>query len=144
MTLTRLRQMLRTGVRGFLRQESGSGQFEHAIAALCFLTIICGTMELCSAGYTYTVLADAANEGARYAMFNSSDQTGAINLTKQYAGARLHNVSNMNVSVSYPDGTTTAPARVAVNVSYNYVPYLSVFMTNPPAMHAFAEARIVR
>jgi Flp pilus assembly protein TadG len=128
----------------FLNQESGTGQFEHSIAVLCFLAVIFGMMELCSAGYTYTVLADAANEGARYAMFNSADQTGAINTTKQYAAASLHKVSSINVSVTYPDGTTTAPARVAVNVNYSYVPYLGAFMTNPPAMHAFAEARIVR
>jgi len=128
---------------GFLKHETGSMSSEFAVAVMCLLTIIFGTMELCSAGYSYTVLADAANEGVHYAILNSSDETGAVNTVKKYATATFHDVSKIGVSVTYPDGTVTPPSRVAISVSYQYVPYLSIFMAKPPTMHAYAEGRMV-
>jgi Flp pilus assembly protein TadG len=132
------------GSSNFLKHETGSVYVEYSIALMCFLTILFGTMELCSASYTYTVLADAANEGVHFAMLNSSDETGALNTVKTYAASTFHDVSEINVSVTYPDGTATPPNRVAVSVSYQYVPYLNLFMSNPPTMHAYAEGRLVR
>jgi Flp pilus assembly protein TadG len=128
---------------GFLKHETGSALIEFSISLLFFLVIIFAAMELCSAAYTYTVLADAANEGVHYAIRNSSDETGAISRVKGYATSSFHNVSNINVSVTYPDGAATPPNRIAVSVSYPYVPYLGIVMNNPPTMHAFAEGRMV-
>jgi Flp pilus assembly protein TadG len=127
---------------GFLKHEIGAVAVEFSVALSCFLMIIFVTMELCSAAYTYTVLAEAANEGVHYAVLNSADQTGAVNTVKHYASCTLHDVSQIAVSVTYPDGTTTPLSRVAVSVSYQYVPYLSSFMTNPPTMSAYAEGRL--
>lgn len=127
-----------------LKHESGSAALEYSAAAACFLALILGTLEVCSATYSYTVLADAANEGVHYAMLNSTDETGAVNVVKKYASATLHDVSDIDVSIEYPDGTTTAPSRVSVSVSYQYIPYLNTVMSNPPTMHAFAEGRLVR
>lgn len=128
----------------FLKNETGSVYVEFTLALMLFLVILFGTMELCSAAYTYTVLADAANEGVHFAMLNSSDEAGAVNTVQTYAASTLHDVSNIHISVTYPDGTATPPNRVAVSVSYSYVPYLGIFMTNPPTMHAYAEGRTVR
>jgi Flp pilus assembly protein TadG len=138
----RLRHIGRSA--GFLKHETGSVYVEFSVALMCFLTILFGTMELCSAAYTYTVLAGAANEGVHYAMLNSSDETGAVNTVKKYAASTFHDVSQINIAVTYPDSTATPPNRVAVSVSYLYVPYLSLFMSNPPTMHAYAEGRTVR
>jgi Flp pilus assembly protein TadG len=127
-----------------LKQQSGAISLEYSVSALVFLVLLLGILEICSATYTYTVLADAANEGVHYAVLNSADQDGAVTTVKNYAKSSLHDTSNINVAVSYPDGTTSPPSRVAVSVSYDYVPYLSTFMSNPPTMHAFAEGRLVR
>ena len=127
-----------------LKRECGSLSLEYSISALAFLVLILGILEVCSATYTYTVLADAANEGVHFAMLNSSDEAGAVATVKDYAKNTLHNISGMDVAVTYPDGVSTAPARVAVSVSYRYVPYVSTFMKDPPTMHAFAEGRLVR
>jgi len=117
---------------------------ELSLVFMCALTITFAAVELSSAAYTYTVLADAANDGVHYAIINSSDTTGmAAQTVRTYASNALHDMSRINVSVTYPDGTTTPPARVAVSVSYQYVPYLGSLMRNPPTMHAFAEGRIV-
>jgi len=125
------------------KNEAGTMFVEYSVAAALFLTIAFSLMELCSAGYTYTVLADAANEGVHYAMLNSTDEAGAINAVKGYAGNSMHDISKLNVAVAYPDGASTPPNRIAINVSYQYVPYLNLVMNNPPTMHAFAEGRMV-
>ena len=145
MRILRIQQQYRHIVAsaGFLKPETGSVYVEFSIALLFFLIIIFAIMELCSAAYTYTVLADAANEGVHYAILNSSDETGAINTVKGYAASTFHDVSKINVSVTYPDGAATPPDRVAVSVSYLYVPYLGIVMNNPPTMHAYAEGRTV-
>ena len=127
-----------------LKQESGAISFEYSVSALAFVILLLGILEVCSATYTYTVLADAANEGVHYAMLNSADEDGAVTTVKDYAKSSLHDASRINVAVSYPDGTTSPPSRVAVTVTYAYVPYVSTFLSNPPTMHAFAEGRLVR
>jgi Flp pilus assembly protein TadG len=127
----------------FFRQESGSLMVELAVTLMFFFTVIFGSMELCSAAYSYTVLADAANEGLHYAVRNSADQAGAVNTVKSYATSTLHDTSRINVSVTYPDGPSTPPNRVAVSVSYQYVPYVGWILPNPPTMHAYAEGRMV-
>jgi Flp pilus assembly protein TadG len=115
---------------------------EIAISILTVLTVIFMTIELSGAIYTYVVLADAANEGVRYAIVHSGDTTGTISIVKTYAAYSIHDVSKMSVAVTYPDGSAVPPNRVALTVTYNYVPYLN-FMTSPPVMHAYAVSRLV-
>jgi Flp pilus assembly protein TadG len=129
--------------RRFAREERGTVLVELAISLLIILTILFATLELCGAVYTYTVLANAANEGVRYAIVHSSDSTGAADRVRTYAAYSMHDVSAMVVSVTYPDGSATPPNRVAVSVSYQYVPYLGNFMANPPTMAAYSEGRLV-
>lgn len=128
---------------GFAREERGAALVEMAISILVILTILFSTLELCSAVYTYTVLADAANEGVRYAIVHSSDSSGAANQVRTYAAYSLQDMSAMVVAVTYPDGSATPPNRIAVSVCYQYVPYLGNFMANPPTMSAYAEGRLV-
>jgi Flp pilus assembly protein TadG len=125
------------------QDESGQGQIEFALTILTVLVVLFMTIEFCSAIYTYVVLSDAANEGLRYAIVNSSDTggAGAIAKVNTYAANSLHDMSNMQVSVQYPDGQTP-PGRVEITVSYPYLPYLG-FMGSPPTMHAYAEGRLV-
>lgn len=130
-------------IQRLLRQESGSTMIELSVTLMFFFTVIFGTMELCSAAYSYTVLADAVNEGVHYAILNSGDQPGAVQTVKTYATETLHDVSAINVSVTYPDGDNTPPNRVAVAVSYQYLPYVGWIIPNPPTMHAYAEGRMV-
>jgi TadE-like protein len=115
---------------------------EFSISILLVLTILFSTCELCTLIYTYAVMSDAANEGVRYAVVHSSDSAGAITRVKMYAALSLHNVANIAVSVTYPDGTAVPPSRIAVSVTYHYVPYLN-FMSNPPTISAYAQGRLM-
>ena len=130
-------------VRGFRKQQGGATLVEFAVSILLVLTVLFSTIELCSAVYTYTVIADAANEGVRYAIVHSSDSAGAVSKVKAYAAYTLHDVSKIAVAVTYPDGSAVPPNRVAVSVTYQYIPYLNTFMANPPTMSAYAQGRLV-
>jgi Flp pilus assembly protein TadG len=93
--------------------------------------------------YTYSVLADAANEGVRYAIVHSGgDPTGTEAKVKAFATISMHDTSAISVVVTPIDITYTPPNRVRVTVTYIYIPFLPKFIT-APTMHAYAEGRMV-
>lgn len=94
--------------------------------------------------YTYSVMADAANEGVRYAIVHSGgDVSGTQAKVTAFAGTSIHNISALSVSVTPPDGSYAPPNRVRVTVTYVYIPYLPRFIT-APTMHTYAEGRMVQ
>lgn len=128
----------------FRRDERGAAQVEFAIVILTVLIVVFMLMELCSAVYTYTVLSDAANEGLRYAIVHSTDASFSTNVENKittYAANSAHDMSGMSIAVTTPDGQTP-PGRVQITVSYPYVPY-TIWMADPPTMHAYAEGRMM-
>lgn len=93
--------------------------------------------------YTYSVLADAANEGVRYAIVHSGgDPAGTQAVVRTVASASMHNVGGLSTSVTFPDGSATPPNRVRVTVTYPYVPYLPEVIP-APTMQSYAEGRMV-
>ena len=106
-------------------------------------TVVFWVFELGWLMYTYSVLADAANEGVRYAIVHSGgDPAGTQAKVKAFASTSMHDVSAISVSVTSPDGTYAPPNRVRVTVTYTYIPFLPQFIT-APTMHSFAEGRMV-
>jgi len=106
-------------------------------------TVVFWIFELGWLMYTYAVMADAANEGVRYAIVHSGgDTSGTQARVKTFAGTSLHNVNALSTSVTFPDGTAAPPNRVRVAVTYTYIPWLSQFITTP-TMHTYAEGRMI-
>jgi Flp pilus assembly protein TadG len=132
-------------MRASLRHaERGQSLLETALMIVVILTLVFSIFEIGWLMYTYTVMADAANEGVRHAIVNSGgDPTGTSNKVKSFASTSLHDVSAISVAVSDPDGDYAPPHRVRVTVSYTYVPWLSAFMTSPPTMSTYSEGRMV-
>lgn len=142
-----------------LHREEGQAQVEFALSIMVVLLTVFFAWELLMAMYTASVMADAAKEGVRYAIVHGSNSTlcsgpnpsspcaydpsGAevVNTVKSYAKASLHDISAISVTVSYPDGSNEAPNRVAVVVTYSYVPYINLPFT--PTMTTKAAGRIV-
>ena len=126
-------------------RQSGQALVETALMILVIFMVVFWIFELGWLMYTYSVMANAANEGVRYAIVRSGgDPTGTQTVVKNFATTSLHDVSAMSVSVTFPDaGSTVPPSRVQVTVTYTYVPALSQFMTSPPTMHSYAEGRMV-
>jgi Flp pilus assembly protein TadG len=118
-----------------LRQESGAAAIETALTYMMLMTCVLGIIECCMMVYGYSVYADAARVGVRYAVFHGSyssnssgpgctDTTGAnvASAVTAYASQFTDPASAPTVSVNYPDSSCTAPARVQVQITYTYHP----------------------
>src|SRR5215470_17364286 len=116
--------------------RAGQAQVEFILTILFALVVVVSIVEMILLMYTYTVLADAAKEGVRYAIVHGcslaaancsgtctpacTDTTGANVTTyaRNYLGASLHDPTAMTVNVSYPDSSSLPANRVRVTVSY--------------------------
>ena len=126
------------------------------------MVFIIGALELIMLIYTYNVLADAAKDGVRYAIVHGTG-TGATNcsgpggggvtcgdatgtnvrtLVANFAGLSLHDTSTMSINTTYPDGSSVAPSRVRVVISYVYQPFFGLGWPSV-TVNAAAEGRIV-
>lgn len=141
------------------KREKGQANVEFALSLMAFFFVIFCSWELLMAMYTISVLGDAAKEGVRYAIVNGSTNhsqcsnapggtpcsTDPFNVKGRvltYAQASGHDISALTVNVSYPDTTNDVPNRVIVNVTYTYVPYISLSFFHPTVTTS-AEGRIV-
>jgi len=124
-------------------RQRGQSLLETALMIVVIFTVVFWIFELGWLMYTYSVMADAANEGVRYAIVHSgADPSGTTSKVKAFAGTSLHNVSGISVAVSHPDGDYVPPHRVSVRVTYTYVPWLQGFI-NTPTMKTYAEGRMI-
>ena len=126
-----------------LHRQRGQALVETALMMWVIITVVFFIFELGWLMYTYSVLADAANEGVRYAIVHSGgDPAGTQAKVQTFAGASMHNINALSTSVTFPDGSSAPPNRVRVSVTYTYIPALPQFIT-APTMHSFAEGRMV-
>src|SRR5438876_9450825 len=126
-----------------LQGQRGQALIESLLMLVVIITVVLWVFELGWLMYTYSVLADAANEGVRYAIVHSgADPSGTTSRVVAFAGTSLHNVSGISVAVSHPDNDYVPPHRVSVSVTYTYVPWLQGFI-NTPTMKTYAEGRMI-
>ncbi len=125
------------------RRQRGQSLLETALMIVVIVTVVFWVFELGWVMYTYSVVADAVNEGVRYAIVHSGgDPAGTQAKVKTFAATSLHDISAISPSVSFPDGSSVPPNRVRVTVTYTYIPYLPKFIT-APTMKTYAEGRMV-
>jgi Flp pilus assembly protein TadG len=129
--------------RNRLRRQRGQSLLETALMIVVIFTVVFWIFELGWLMYTYSVMADAANEGVRYAIVHSgADPSGTTTRVKAFAATSMHNTNSISVTVSHPDGDYIPPHRVAVTVSYTYVPWLQGYISTP-TMATYAEGRMI-
>jgi Flp pilus assembly protein TadG len=152
-------------------KQSGQALIEFALSMSFLILLILSILELFGLLYTYSVVANAAKEGVRYAIVHganngnasgpttqqtattgpctSSNQTTPTSLTQNvttqvqnFAGFSLHDMSSMNVYVCYLDGNNKLTSQVQVTVSYPFRPF---FHLSWPSLtiNANAVGRIV-
>lgn len=136
---------MRTEITLRRRRESGQSLIETALTIVIIFTVVFWIFEVGWLVYTYSVMADAANEGVRHAIVRSGgDPAGTQTTVKNFAKASLHDTSAISVPTPiFPDGDAIPPHRIRVTVSYAYIPWLSNFMQNPPTMSTYSEGRMV-
>lgn len=137
-----------TGKQCRLSSQRGQSAIEFALTIVILVVLLVGMLELTMFVYTYSVLADAAKEGVRYAIVhgasgtspsgpsgvpqpsaswgacNSSDSgsDSVVSAVQRYAALSLHSTSTINVYVCYPDKSNTPGSAVEVKVNYLYQP----------------------
>jgi hypothetical protein len=140
------------------REQQGQAMVEFALTITMVLFIMFFIFEVLMFMYTYNVLAYSAKEGVRYAIVHgtgnsvtctypctgspSSTSAAVVIVVQNVAMQSFHNINNMTVTVSYPDGGTAPPNRVQVTASYTYGPYTSLNWY-PPPINATAAGRIL-
>lgn len=142
-------------------REKGQALVEFALSIVLVMLLIVGSIELIVMVYTYSVLADAAKEGVRYAIVHGtglgaancsgpggggvsctdSAATNVTNAVKNFASLSFHDSSAMAITPTYPDSSSVAPNRVRVTITYVYQP---IFGLGWPTVtvNAAAEGRI--
>jgi len=144
----------------FRKNRAGQAMVEFLLSILVLLIVVVGIIEMIGLIYTYTVLADAATEGVRYAIVHGCNKDGSMcsgictlnpctdstgdNVTayaRQFLGASLHDPSAIPVTVNYPNGDSKSTSLVTVTISY---PYQPLFGLSWPTItvRAKAEGRI--
>jgi len=149
----------------FARDDRGQAAVEFALMTVFLVLLFVSMIEITMMMYTYIVLADSAKEGVRYAIVHgsanvspsgptaaalasppctaSSANVGNVQTAaRNYAGASLHDKTQVTVNVCYFDGDNQAPHRVAVAVAYGYQPFFGLGWPTV-TVHAAAQGRIV-
>src|SRR5580765_1336632 len=125
------------------RKQRGQSLLETAMMIVVIFTVVFWIFELGWLMYTYAVMADAANEGVRYAVVHSGgDVAGTKAKVATFAQTSLHDVRGISTSVTFPDGNAVPPHHVVVTVTYTYVPWLNQFITTP-TIKTYAEGRMI-
>jgi len=147
-----------TPQRASFADDSGSALLEFALSVWMMLWVTFLIFEFCMLVYTYSVLANAAREGVRYAVVHGTTNTSCsgpsngcgdasggnvIAVVRGYAALSFHDLRAMTVSPSWPDGKSTPGSRIVVTVSYPYISYLQLPGFVSPNMTINAESRIV-
>jgi hypothetical protein len=138
----------------------GATQIEFILSILTILFLIFAMWEVIMIVYTMNVLSGSAKEGVRYAIVHGGGNANCsgpnptpectnpdpaaarvVDVVKDYARFSLHDTTAISVTVTYFDSLIEAPARVRVEVSYDFVPYTALNLR--PTLRAAAEGRIV-
>src|SRR6478609_8238171 len=101
------------------QRQRGQSLLETAMMIVVIFTVVFWIFELGWVMYTYAAMADAANEGVRYAVVHSGgDAAGTKARVKTFAQTSLHDVSAICTSVRFRAGSAAPPNRLLVPVTF--------------------------
>ncbi len=121
--------------RNFTKNERGQSLVELAVSLPVMILILLGTIDFGMAIFSYSILRDAAQEGALYGSFNPANKAQIENRARTISPrgdeavfsspVNLQNRTLVKVDVkalgAFCQGTTNGVANsVKVSVSYNY------------------------
>ena len=116
------------------QEERGQALVEFAMAAIVFFVMVFGVIDVARAVWNYNTLAQATREGTRYAIVHGSlspdpastaDQQDVIDQVEEFAGGL--DLTALNVTATWPDGSNEPGERVTVESTYTYIPIFGFF-----------------
>jgi Flp pilus assembly protein TadG len=120
--------VLRALIR-FKRDQRGAAMVELAlVAGVIFIPLMFGVVEIGRGVWIKSMVTAAAREGVRYAIVHGSQNTGSVADSAAIADTVIARTKLTGIIVrpSWPDGNNDYGSRVRVQVSYSYVPVVSV------------------
>lgn len=117
------------------QQQFGQSTVEFALAVPIFLVLVLGILEFSLIMWCRNVVAEAAQEGTRYAMVHGSKSnspaaaTDVENIVRNY-GFGL-NPDRLTVTCSWPSGNSPG-SEVRVDVRYSYMPLSFLVLGGSP------------
>ncbi len=97
------------------RSEHGQSTIEFALSVGFVMLLLMAFLDMGRAIYAFGVVAEAAQEGARYAVISPNDTTGIVNTARSHAVGL--NPSLLTVTRSLPN-----TSQVDVQVTYQFRP----------------------
>ncbi|NCO40166.1 MAG: pilus assembly protein TadG [Armatimonadetes bacterium CG_4_10_14_3_um_filter_66_18] len=127
------------------RSRRGQAAVETALVLPLFLVVIMGIIEASRAMYTYSVVSNAAREGARYGIMHPTWTDSNANPDPDNIEARARQFTvgldsaQLTIATSLPDGASTKGNRIRVAAAYSFRMILP--LTNLP-LQSSATMRI--
>ncbi len=112
--------------RSCRRNRSGVAAVEFAIVAPVFVLFVMGMVEVSRGLMVQEVVTNAAREGARQAVLDSSTTSSVQTVVKNYLTAANIASSNATITVSIPSTRYNNFATVTVSVPYSKVSWVPV------------------
>jgi Flp pilus assembly protein TadG len=161
--------MVRRGNKSLIAirtDQEGQALVEFMLSITFLMILIMSIFEILAFIYTYSVMADAAKEGVRYAIVHgtnsgspsgpstqatvsnppctasSSNVTNVVAQVQNFAGFSLHDTSNISVFVCYLDGNNKLNSLVEVTVNYPFRPFFGLSWPST-TVNANSAGRIV-
>jgi Flp pilus assembly protein TadG len=110
------------------RTERGQSLVEFSLAAMIFMVVILGVVEVGRAVWSYNTLANATREGSRYAMVHGASASAhsgpAGNDAKVQAAVTKYastlEPSDLTITSAWPDGSNAVGSHVKVTATYRF------------------------
>ena len=144
------------GIKSRLRSDHGQALVEFALITIFLFVMVLSILEMVMFMHTYSVLADSAKEGVRYAIVHGAnntypagptcpcakidgppapsmtaaeDPTTSYGVVKTFAQYSLHSTGGMTVTVTY--GPADTPAVTPLNKTPNRVQVVVAYPYQP-------------
>jgi Flp pilus assembly protein TadG len=127
------------------RRERGETLIEFALGAALLFTVIFGVLQFGWAVWQYNLVADLAQEGARYGAVHGSTASSVATSTdiSNYVNTRGLGML-VTTSATWPNGGSNAPGSI-VQVTVTRTPgQFSGFVPAPPTLRSTAQMVIAR
>jgi len=103
-----------------MKKNRGQSLIEFALIIPILLGIILITIDLGRAVYYYSVLYNAAREGARYGIIYPSDTSGIITTTRNYAIGMNPGDVAVTPQIIIPNASDPSIKYITVSVAYTF------------------------
>jgi Flp pilus assembly protein TadG len=128
-----------------LREDDGQSLVEYAVSAILFMIILFGTIDLGIGIWRYNMIADLAQQGARWASVRGSQGSSPASISdvQNYVIGRAPGFP-VTVTPSVAPSTLSAGSVITVNVQHVFQPFTPLIPVGSMTLQHTAAMTISR